>query len=134
MSRYPASADRLPVDDKSAAVSKQRAPDLVVYIDDDPEALRRIVIPFPHVGDAAEKHGKAESEEAFVKPLCARSQSKPAFVVDAQIDVNCEMFVRSQIVDDAATSVAVDHVRIESARAVGIERANPRDRLATELI
>jgi hypothetical protein len=44
------------------------------------------------------------------------------------------VLVRSQVIDDPVPGVAVDHVRIEPARAPRLEGSNPRDRLAAESI
>src|ERR1700730_6070488 len=49
-----------------------------------------------------------------------------------QVDIDGQMLMRAEIIDDAATCFAVNHVRVEPARATGQERANPGHGLAAE--
>jgi hypothetical protein len=91
----------------------------------DLESLGRFVVPFPHVGYPTEQHRKAEADHAFVESLRARAQSKTAIVVDGKIDVDGEVLVRAEVVNDSATGVAVDHVRVEATSATRLECSNP---------
>ena len=93
-----------PFDSEAAAVAKERSPDSVPHVDHDSEATRGFVMPFPNVGDSAEQHRKREPNRPLVKALRARTQPKPTLVINRQVDVDGQMFVRAEGVDNSAPS------------------------------
>src|SRR6476660_9439931 len=88
-----------PLHVEASTIAEQRAPRLVVHVDDDAEALRLLVVPLVHVGDAAEEHRKRETEGTFVEALCARPETQAALLVDRQFDVDGQVTVRPEIID-----------------------------------
>src|SRR4051812_45951116 len=106
-----------PFDVEAAAVAKQRSPEAIVDVHGDSEALRVVVVPLPHIGYAAEEHGKIEPDHAFVESLRTRKQPETASLVNRQVDVNGQMLMRAEVVDNPSASVAVDHVRVEATCA-----------------
>src|SRR3954451_3767320 len=104
----------LPFDVEAAGITKQRSPDTAVDVHDDAEALRSVVVPLSDVGDPAEQHGEAETDHTLVESLRPRTKSQAALLVDGQIDIHGEVFVRTEIIDDSLARFAVDHVRVEA--------------------
>ena len=121
-----------PFDVKAAVITKQAPPGPVADVHSDSEALHSIVVPFANIGDTAEQHRKIESDQAFVEPLGAGTQPEPAFVIDGDLDFDGEVLVCSEIVDDPAAVLAVDHVSIEPARPARFKGSNPRNGLTSE--
>src|SRR5262245_26500251 len=111
-----------PFDIEAAAVSKERSPDAVPHVNHDSEAPFRIVVPLPNAGDSAEQHWKPEADDALVKSLRSRAEPKASLVIDRQVDIDGQVFVRAKVIDDAAARLAVNHVRVEAPRATRHER------------
>src|SRR5262249_48057707 len=123
-----------PFDLENASITEERSPYVIPDVDDDSAAAGLLVLPLPNVSGAPEKHREAEADDAFVESLRARAQPHSPIGVDRQVDIDGEVFMRSEVVDNPAARVAVNHVGIESSRAARRERADPRDGLASKPI
>src|SRR3989442_6448818 len=129
---YFSSSDLPPLHVEASTIAEQRPPSRVAYVDGNAKALRLLVVPLAHVRNTTEEHWKVEAHGPLVEALCTRTEANPTLLIHRQIDVDSQVLVRSEIVDDAAACFAVDHVRVEPARATRLERANPGNRLTTE--
>src|SRR6266481_2935123 len=125
---------RAPLDLEMSLIAEETPPRSISHINFDPEAPIALVVPFANIGDAREKHGEGESDQSFIKTLGARAQAQAAVGSDIEIDIHGQMLVGSEIVDNALTLFAVDHVGIETARALGLKCSNPSDRLPAQCV
>lgn len=132
MGRHLAARQVYPFDVEQSRIAEQLAPSRIRNRHLDPELASLVVEPFADVGYAGEDHGKPKANEVFVESLLTRTNPKASVRRDAQVQIDREMLMRPQIVHDAVSRGAVDHVGVEAAGALCLECANPRHRFATE--
>ena len=82
-----------PLDVKAAAVAEQRSPHAVVHADDDSEASRSVVVPFPDIRDPAQQHRETEPDHTLIEPLRAGPQPQPTSLVHRKVDINRQVLV-----------------------------------------
>ena len=110
-----ARSDVPPFDVEAAFIAKQGSPDPVAHVHNDSEALDSIVVPFANISNTAEQHRKIEPNHAFVEPLGPGTQDETTLVIDPKVDIDGEVLRCSEVVDDPAAVLAVDHVSVEPA-------------------
>lgn len=117
-----------------AAIAKKRSPHIIAYINFNVELSVALLEPLADIGNAGKDHGKVECDWPLIKALWPGAQSKPAALIDIEIDIDGKMLVSSEIVDDLAPLLAENHVGIEAARSLSCKFANPGHRLASTLV
>lgn len=98
------------------------------------EFLVRILEPFADISDAGKRQRKSESDESFIKSLRCRPQTESSPIIDAQLKIDGQVLVSSEIIDDAPAALAINHVGVEAAWMWSFEVSDPRHGLASERV
>ena len=94
---------RAPSGPKRAVVSEELAKQLIAHLHLNAVAVRFVIIPLLHVGQARKQHGKPERHRPLVEALLARAQPQGAPRGHGRVNIDGQVLVRAQVIDDTAT-------------------------------